>query len=85
MFDENECEIASSIGYQCLNCRPTNEPPPHIQGMSIIESKFYLNPVFLARKNGTLRSIFNKKRAEERNDLELMKKSEQQQQQKTRR
>ena len=65
LMDENECEIASSIGYQCLNCRPLNELPSYIQ----------------ARKNGTLRTIFNKKRQEERNDPELMKKSEQQQQQ----
>lgn len=33
MADEDECEIAACIGYVCLNCRPKDEPPPHIQGL----------------------------------------------------
>ncbi|KPL93603.1 hypothetical protein QR98_0000630 [Sarcoptes scabiei] len=57
--NENECEIASSIGYNCPKCRPNNEPPVHVQ----------------ARQNGTLRSIFSKKRAEELSDPILIKKN----------
>ena len=38
MYDENECEIASSIGYHCLNCRPNDAPPPHIQGKFLFNS-----------------------------------------------
>lgn len=36
IYDENECEIASSIGYNCMDCRQPNEPPHHIQGFYLL-------------------------------------------------
>lgn len=32
MNTEDDCEKAADFGYHCINCRPEDEPPPHIQG-----------------------------------------------------
>lgn len=75
MLDEDECEIASHIGYTCLRCRPSDQLPPHIRGISHRPFVFSTSlPITLisvvARRNGTLRSVLNKKRSEEKIEAE---------------
>lgn len=72
MLDEDECEIASCIGFTCIRCRPADQLPPHIQGLLLKRCDSHLLDFiltkfsFLANKNGTLRSLLNKKRSEEK-------------------